>query len=687
MSMHGENSAAAHTADLAPAADDLDGRAVTTLRLLAADMVESARSGHPGMPLGAAPMAWALWSRHLRHDPSCPDWAGRDRFVLSAGHASALLYGLLHLSGYDLPLAELRRFRQLDSATPGHPEFGHTPGVETTTGPLGQGLANAVGMALAERMLHARFGPVAEHRTYALVGDGCLMEGISHEAASLAGKLRLGRLVVLYDSNDITIDGPASQSCTDDAAARFAAYGWHTLTVRDGNDIDEIDRAIAAANADERPSLIVVPTVIGYGTPGVAGTPKAHGNPLGPDTLTATRRGFGWPDEAFHIPADVAAYAGELAAAGAATRQRWEASFTAWAADHPEAAAAWHQAHAKELPGEVGEALAAIPTQTMATRQASARVLSTLGPLVPQLVGGSADLAGSTGTDAHGGAAVTAEDFGGSTIHFGIREHGMAAVLNGMAAHGGFRPYGSTFLVFSDYLRPSLRLSALMGLPVIYLLTHDSIAVGEDGPTHQPVEHVESLRLIPRLAVLRPADCAETISAWHAALSRTDSPSALILTRQSVPDLGTCAVDTVARFGARVVGDNVEAPLVTILSSGSEVTLAITAARDLTAAGTPTRVVSVPWRERFASLSDAERSALTGGARIIVAVEAGVPHGWAGLTGSPRRVLGLSDFGASGPADAVLERFGMTSAAVVDLVRRELSEATAVSHGILATDV
>ncbi|WP_432840267.1 transketolase [Dactylosporangium sp. CA-092794] len=646
---------------------ELDALAVDTIRLLSADMVEAARSGHPGMPMGCAAMAWALWSRHLRHDPGRPDWPDRDRFVLSAGHGSALLYALLHLFGYDLPMAELRAFRQLGSATPGHPEYGHTPGVETTTGPLGQGLATAVGMALAERMLHARFPEAVDHRTYVIAGDGCLMEGISHEAASLAGHLGLGRLVVLYDDNDVTIDGPAAQSCRDDVLGRFAAYGWHTAAVPGGNDVDAIDRAIGAARLDPRPSLIAVRTVIGYGAPGVAGSPAAHGSPLGAEVLAAARRGLGRSPEPFHVPPAVRDRCRALAAAGAAHRAEWAARFDAWAGTRPEAAARWRRGQAGALPAAVDAALAGLATgERLATRQASARALAAAGEALPELVGGSADLAGSTGLDALPGAAVTAGDYGGRRIHFGIREHAMAAALNGIAAHGGLRPVGSTFLAFSDYLRPALRLGALMRLPVVHVLTHDSIAVGEDGPTHQPVEQIESLRLIPGLAVLRPADDAETVAAWHCALRRTDGPTALILSRQALPPLGPAGVSFVAERGARVVGPPVETPAVTILATGSEVALAVAAAERLTARGRPTRVVSVPWRERFAALPAAEREALTGRPDRLVAVEAGVPGGWAAHAGAGN-VLGLDRFGASGPGEQVLAALGFTVDALVAL--------------------
>jgi len=654
-------------ADLIPDLDDVDARAVTTLRLLAADMVQAANSGHPGMPMGCAPLAWVLWSRHLRHDPADPQWPDRDRFVLSAGHGSALQYGLLHLFGYPLPLSELRAFRQLGSATPGHPERGHTPGVETTTGPLGQGLATAVGLALAERMLNARSGPVVDHHTYVIAGDGCLMEGISHEAASLAGQLQLGRLIVAYDDNNITIDGPAQQSCSDDATARFAAYGWHTVTVTDGNDLDEIDRAIIEAKADPRPSLIAVRTVIGFGAPGFEGTSAAHGSPLGPARLAATRARFGWPDEAFHVPDDVRRRGQELAARGTEQHRAWQQNQV------PTPPALEPAQLAFELSPAVEAALTQIPVgSARATRQASAAVLHALSTVLPELVGGSADLAGSTGTDGLAGSAVDRTDFGGSTVHFGIREHAMAAVLNGLAQHG-LRPFGSTFLVFSDYLRPALRMSALMQLPVIYIFTHDSVAVGEDGPTHQPIEQLESLRLIPGLAVIRPADDAETVEAWRAALRRSDGPTALILSRQALDPLGPCPPGELAAFGARVVGRSPDEPRVTILASGSEVGLALAAAAELDAAGIATRVVSVPWRERFSSLNEARRDQILGGAQIVLAVEAGVADGWTALTGARRRVLGIDGFGASGPGKQVYAQLGLTVAALTGLAWAELS--------------
>jgi transketolase len=657
-----------------PHHDDVDSRAISTLRMLAADMVEAADSGHPGMPMGCAPLAWVLWSAHLRHDPADPHWPDRDRFVLSAGHGSALQYGLLHLFGYDLPMAQLREFRQLGSATPGHPEYGHTPGVEATTGPLGQGLAMAVGMALAERMLHARFGAVVDHHTYVLAGDGCLMEGISHEAASLAGNLGLGRLVVLYDDNDVTIDGAARQSCTDDTAARFAAYGWHTSIVADGNDVTAIDRALHEAKSDPRPSLIAVRTVIGFGATGVEGTSAAHGAPLGAAGLAAARARFDWPSTAFHVPDDVRQRCAELTAAGARRHRDWRTSFAAWSTAEPELAAQWQQAFASgPLPPAVLAALRSVPTgNARATRQVSADILAAVGAVLPELVGGSADLAGSTGTAARAGGEVDRHDFRGATVRFGIREHAMGAALNGMALHGGMRPFGSTFLVFSDYLRPALRMSALMRLPVIYIFTHDSVAVGEDGPTHQPVEQVESLRLIPGLTVLRPADDAETVAAWQSALRRTDGPTALVLSRQALGAQGACAVTALDETGVRRVGPGVAAPRVTILASGSEVELAVAAAAQLAVASVPVRVVSVVCRERFAALSRRRRDSIVGTPDVVVAVEAGVPDGWAFLTGARRRVLGIEAFGASGPGPQVQAHLGLTVESLVRMIHKEL---------------
>jgi transketolase len=644
---------------------DTDRLAIDTIRFLAADMVQAASSGHPGMPMGAAPMAWTLWSRHLRHDPADPDWADRDRFVLSAGHGSALLYALLHLFGYDLPMSELKAFRQLGSRTPGHPEAGHTPGVETTTGPLGQGLAMAVGLALAERMAAARYPEITDHHTFAIVGDGCLMEGVSHEAASLAGHLGLGRLIVLWDDNAITIDGGTELSTSDDQLARFTSYGWHTLSVEDGTDVDAIDVALTAAKADPRPTFIAVRTVIGQGAPGVEGTSKAHGSPLGEETLAAAKTQAGWSFPAFTVPEAVRAGCAALGERSAEQRTAWLDAFDMFTVGAPERAASFRRARERGLPGDLRGTLAAIADgRSRATRQSSQDCLVALSGLLPELVGGSADLAGSTGT-ATGGALVTRDDFTGSTIAFGVREFAMAAVLNGLALHGGFRPWGSTFLVFSDYLRPALRLAALMKQPVIYILTHDSVAVGEDGPTHQPVEHVESLRLIPGLQVLRPADEAETVGAWRSAIERTDGPTALILTRQSVPALDPAAV---VREGAAVPDSEPGSgplgptrPDVEIVATGSEVALAVDVAGRLAADGISVRTVSAMDRSSYRPDRSVPR----------VSIEAGVTSGWRGLVDL---AIGVDGFGASGPGGAVLTHFGLTADAIGARITQLLDE-------------
>lgn len=629
---------------------ETDKLAVDALRFLAADMVDAANSGHPGMPMGAAPMAWTVWSRHLRHDPAAPDWADRDRFVLSAGHGSALLYGLLHIFGYDLPEAELRRFRQLGSRTPGHPEYGHTVGVECTTGPLGQGLAMAVGMALAERMTHARYPEVTDHHTYAIVGDGCLMEGISHEAASLAGHLGLGRLVVLWDDNSITIDGSVDRSSSDDQLARFSAYGWHTESVMDGTDVDAIDAAIARAKADARPSFIGVRTVIGHGAPGIEGTSRAHGSPLGEALLAETKRLADWDLPPFGVPRQVREACAALAAAGAQDHADWRTALHSFAAGAPTRAADFRRSRERRLPdGLATDLLRLADGAPRATRQSSQACLKALVGLMPELVGGSADLAGSTGT-AVGTQVVTCDDYSGSDIAFGIREFGMAAVMNGMSLHGGFRVYGSTFLVFADYLRPALRLAALMRQPVIHVLTHDSIAVGEDGPTHQPVEHIESLRLIPGLQVLRPADEVETAEAWRLALERTDGPTALILSRQSVPQ--------VLPFPASRPGATASVQL-EIVATGSEVGLASQVAAALTVDGVSVRLVSAMDKSTYAP--DAQAT--------TISVEAGTTYGWRGLVDL---AIGIDEFGTCGPGDQVMAHHGFTVEAILRRVRELL---------------
>ncbi|MBN3459193.1 transketolase [Mycobacterium sp. DSM 3803] len=662
--------AASRTSNGETLTDEIDRLAIGTIRFLAADTVQSANSGHPGLPLGAAPAAWTLWSRHLRHDPADPRWPDRDRFVLSAGHGCALQYVLLHLFGYDLPMSELRQFRQLGSRTPGHPEHGQTPGVETTTGPLGQGLANGVGMALAERMLAARCNVgehcVVDHRTWVLAGDGDLMEGISHEAASLAGRLGLGRLTVIFDDNNVTIDGPADLSCGDDALGRFAAYGWHTLSVEDANDISAIDEAVAeACDVESAPTFIRLRTTIGYGAPGVEGTSTAHGSPLGADTIAAMRGRFNWPETPFFVPADVTSITKALAAEGAEARADWINRYAKWAADHPQLAVDF-PLHRVPAPADVA-ALRSLqkkpPAGKTATRKASGAALNALADTYPALIGGSADLAGSTNTTILGGS-VSKNDYGGRIIHFGIREHAMAAALNGISLHGGLRPFGSTFLVFSDYLRPALRLSALMRQPVIYIFTHDSVHVGEDGPTHQPIEHIESLRLIPGLTVLRPADAAETALAWEIAATNTSGPTALVLTRQNLPALGGGALDAIRDHGCRVVRGDAQAADVVLAASGSEVALAIEAADLLADRGVAATVVSVMWREQLEEAVSSGRHPLPD--VPVVWAEAGVPTGWRGIAADRDQVIGVGRFGESGPGAQVAAHLGLTPVALAN---------------------
>jgi transketolase len=655
---------------------DVDDLAVNTIRFLAADAVQAANSGHPGLPLGMAPAAWVLWSRFLRHDPSEPGWPDRDRFVLSAGHGSMLLYALLHLFGYDLSLDELRRFRQLGSRTPGHPEVGHTPGVETTTGPLGQGLANAVGMALAERMLAARCNTdrhqVVDHRTWVLAGDGDLMEGISHEAASLAGRLGLGRLTVIYDDNDVTIDGPASRSCADDVLTRFAGYGWRTDRVHDGTDLDQLATAFhRAAELADRPTLIAVRTTIGHGAPDVAGTSAAHGSPLGAERLAAMRGRFGWPAEAFHVPEPVREAGARWTRAGAEESARWRERHQAWALANPVLTEAFPLDRVPEpgaVPLEPPEDGQDAP---VATRAASGAALRALAGVYPALVGGSADLAASTNTAIPGGD-VEAGDYRGRTIHFGIREHAMASVCNGIALHGGLRPFASTFLVFADYLRPALRLSALMAQPVIYLFTHDSVHVGEDGPTHQPVEQLESLRLIPGLTVLRPADAAETALAWELAAANLTGPTALVLSRQALPALPRHGLAQVRHTGWRTVRATERPADVVLAASGSEVALALAASDALRVNGVHAEVRSVPWRERleraFASGTEARPDV------PVVWIEAGVRVGWLALAGPADAVVGVDRFGASGPGGQVAELVGLSVPHIVARVLAHLPD-------------
>jgi transketolase len=642
------------------------------IRVLAMDAVEAANSGHPGMPMGMADVASVLFNRFLKFDPADPAWPDRDRFVLSAGHGSMLLYALLHLTGYPaMTLQELQRFRQWGALAAGHPEYGHTPGVETTTGPLGQGLAAAVGMALAERLLAARFGAaLVDHDTYVLAGDGCLMEGISHEAISLAGHLRLHRLIVLYDDNRISIDGATSLSCSDDQIARFRAAGWWAAAV-DGHDCEAIAAAIEAARAADQPALIACRTVIGYGSPGKQGSEAAHGAPLGPAEIAAARAAFGWPEEPFAVPEPIRAAWRQAGRRGAAARRAWEERLTMAPAD---IGVAFEAAIRGDVPQPAQVALTAIREQfardapRIATRQASRLVLDALAPVMPNLLGGSADLTHSNLTLAKTQRPVRPGDLAGSYVHYGIREHAMAAGMNGIALHRGFIPYGGTFLVFSDYSRPAIRLAALMGVRVIHVMTHDSIGLGEDGPTHQPVEHLASLRNIPNLLVFRPADAVETAEAWACALAAEHTPSVLCLTRQAVAVLDRTAAGGVAQ-GAYVLLEPETGRDVTLIGTGSEVALAVAAAKLLAEAGIRAAVVSAPCFELFEQQPAAYRREVLGAVPRI-GVEAAVEGNWARWLGEDGAFIGMHGFGASAPAQVLYEKFGITAEAVAHAARQ-----------------
>lgn len=647
---------------------DLQTRAIHTLRFLCADAVQQANSGHPGLPMGAAAMAFVLWTHHLRHNPRNPRWPNRDRFILSGGHGSTLLYSLLYLTGYDLPLDELKRFRQWDSRTPGHPEAGLTPGVEMTTGPLGQGFAAGVGMTIAEAHLAARFNQpghkIIDHYTYAIVTDGDLMEGVASEAASLAGHLRLGKLIYLYDDNRISIDGSTDLAFTEDRLARFAAYGWHVQQVVDGNDVEAIDAAIRLAKTDARPSLIAVRTVIGYGAPNKQGTAKVHGEPLGEDELRLAKENLGWPPEPkFYIPEDVLNFYRQALARGAEWEADWRLRFDTYQRLYPALGSELRRRLDGELPQGWSAALPVFPRDSkgVATRAASGKVINALTPVLPELVGGSADLAPSNNTWIQGEAAFQKDTPHGRNLHFGVREHAMAAALNGMALHGGLIPYGGTFLVFSDYMRPAIRLASLSHLPVIYVFTHDSIGLGEDGPTHQPVEHLAALRAIPNLVVIRPADANETAQAWKVAIENRRGPTALVLSRQSLSTFEAADFPTVEK-GAYVLADMGEGePQAILMASGSEVSLIYEAGARLAAEGLCVRVVSFPSWELFEAQEEAYRQmVLPDGIRARLAVEAGVRLGWERYVGASGRVLSLERFGASAPGKVLFEKFGFT---------------------------
>jgi transketolase len=666
---------------------DLDRLAIDTIRTLSIDGVQQANSGHPGAPMGAAPMAYTLWTRFLRHAPTHPDWPDRDRFVLSAGHASMLLYSLLHLTGYDLPLEQLQSFRQWGSRTPGHPEHGLTPGVEATTGPLGQGITNAIGMAIAERRLAHEFNvdghAIVDHRTYVIASDGDLQEGIASEACSLAGHLRLGKLIVLYDDNHIQLDGPTSMAWSEDVLKRFDAYGWHTQRVADGNDVAAIEAAIEAARDDDRPSLIAVRTHIGYGSPNKQDSQKAHGAPLGPDEVRLTKEAYGWdPDRTFFIPDDALEVFRAAVPTGEELVADWEARLERYAAAEPQRAAEFRRRMAGELAAGWDADLKVYETGTeVATRNASQDAINALAARVPELFGGAADLSESNLTDVKGEPNFSADE-PGRNLRFGVREHAMGGIANGIAYHGGFIPYDATFLTFSDYMRGSVRLSALAELHVIDVWTHDSVGLGEDGPTHQPVEHYAALRAIPNLWFVRPGDANETAAAWRLAVARRAGPVALALTRQKLPVLeGT---DRLAREGVERGGYVLRAaategsggrPELILIGTGSELQLAFAAAEQLEADGIPTRVVSLPCWERFDAQDEAYRaSVLPPDVRKRVSVEVGVSLGWERWVGDEGAIIGLDHFGASAPAGTIFEHFGFTADRVVDVARRVVRE-------------
>ncbi len=652
------------------------------IRALAMDAVQKANSGHPGAPLGMAEIADALWNRHLRHNPANPAWPDRDRFVLSNGHGSMLLYALLHLSGYDLSLDDLKNFRQLHSKTPGHPEYGYTPGVETTTGPLGQGIANAVGMALAEKILAAEFNrpghTVVDHYSYCFLGDGCMMEGVSHEACSFAGTQRLGKLIAFYDDNGISIDGHVEGWFTDDTARRFQAYGWNVIGPLQGHDTDAVDAAIVAAKRQDRPTLIICKTVIGMGSPNKAGSHDCHGSPLGEAEIAATRKAIGWSHPAFVIPQEVYAE-WDAKPKGAAWEAEWRKRFAAYAQAHPQLAAEFERrVVARALPGDWSAHVEAVlakfiaKAETIATRKASQNCIEALAPKLPELLGGSADLAGSNLTLWSGSKSVSATS-GGNYINWGVREFGMTAMANGLALHGGLIPYTATFLMFSEYARNALRMAALMKQRQICVFTHDSVGLGEDGPTHQPVEQTASLRLIPNMDVWRPCDTVETLVAWVAAIERNHGPSSLCLSRQNLPFVAREAATLAnVRRGGYLLADCAGAPRAIIIATGSEVDLALKAQAQLRDAGIPVRVVSMPSTNVFDRQDGAYRAEVLPHGVPRIAVEAGVSDGWYKYVGLEGRVIGLDRFGESAPAGALFKEFGFTVDAVVAAVRASI---------------
>ena len=651
---------------------------INAVRVLSMDAVQKADSGHPGTPMALAPLGYVLFTRHIRHNPANPEWIDRDRFVLSCGHASMFLYSILHLCGYDLTLEDLKDFRQWESRTPGHPEYGYTPGVETTTGPLGQGVGNAVGMAMAEAHLASIFNrgehkPI-EHYTYFIASDGDLMEGVSHEAASYAGHLKLGRLIGFYDDNRITIEGSTDLTYSDDAGQRFESYGWHVEHVSDVNDLDALDRAIEAAKAETtKPSMIVVRTHIGWGSPNRQDTAKAHGEPLGEDEIKLTKQAYGWPSlEPFHVPDDAVRHWRRARDRGAKLEDKWRASYDRYRAVHPAEAAELERRLRGELPTGWEAAIPSFTSENgkVASRAASGVVLNAIAPKMPELIGGSADLAGSTNTIIKNAGDFEAGGWNGRNLHYGIREHGMGSVMNGMSLHGGIRPYGATFLVFSDYMRPAIRLAAIMKQPCIYVFTHDSIGLGEDGPTHQPIEHLTALRCIPGLVVIRPADANETAEAWRAAIAHKDGPVALVLTRQKLGFIDRtkyAAASGVAK-GAYVLA-GAPKPSVVVIGSGSELSLALEAGEKLNASGVAARVVSMPSHELFAAQPVSYRDEVLPRGIPRVAIEAAHPMSWHRWVGENGVVIGLERFGASAPYQRIYEELGIAVNRVVEAAK------------------
>jgi transketolase len=665
--------------------NDLQTKAINAIRFLSADGVQEAKSGHPGLPMGAASIAYTIWTRHLRHNPKNTGWPNRDRFILSGGHGSMLLYSLLYLTGYDLSLDELKNFRQWKSLTPGHPEYGLTPGVEVTTGPLGQGFANGIGFAIVERHLAALFNQpgheIIDHYTYAIVTDGDLSEGVAAEAASWAGHLKLGKLIYIYDDNHITIDGDTDLTFTEDRAARFESYGWHVQKISDGNDVETIDAAIKNAKADPRPSILMCRTTIGYGAPNLQGTSKVHGAPLGDDELDAAKENLGWPKEPrFYVPDDVLGHFRTAVEQGVTWENAWKEKFNVYKTEYPNLASELTRRLAGELPTDWESAIPIFPADSkgMATRAASGKVLNALAKAIPELIGGSADLAPSNKTWIEGEVAFQVDSPQGRNFHFGVREHAMGAAVNGMALHGGVIPYGGTFMVFSDYMRGAVRISALSKLGSIWVYTHDSIGVGEDGPTHQPVEHVASLRVIPNMVTLRPGDANETAQAWKVAIERRDGPTALALSRQGVPTLDRskfAAVEGV-RKGAYILADLGDKALqIILMASGTELSLIVPAGEKLAAEGVAVRLVSMPSWELFQAQGQVYmREVLPPEISVRIAVEAGVSFGWERWVGNHGVILGVDRFGASAPVTTIYEKYGLTVDNVVDIAKELLDK-------------